>query len=59
MDRRYTITEAARTIGVRPETIKRWERAGKIPTAKRDWRNWRVYVEQDIQVLRDFYDSTR
>ena len=52
-----TITEVAELIGVVPRTILRWEEAGKINRAKRDWRGWRVYNEDDLEELRDFHDT--
>jgi len=50
----YTITDAAIKIGVDPKTIKRWEEAGKVPRAKRDYRGWRVYTSADIDKLLSF-----
>ncbi|MFC1753004.1 MerR family DNA-binding transcriptional regulator [Thermoproteota archaeon] len=56
---KITITEAARIIGVVPKTIIRWEQTGKIRKAKRDWRNWRVYVSDDVDIIREFYETLR
>jgi len=52
-----TITEAARDIGVVPKTIVRWEKAGKVGPAKRDWRGWRVYSKREVEELRKFRNS--
>ncbi len=54
---RMTITEIAKSIGVVPRTILRWEDSGKIKKAKRDWRGWRVYSEEDLGILQSFHDS--
>ena len=56
---RLTITEAARLVGVSPKTLLRWEKAGKTPKAKRDWRGWRVYEEDDVDQLQAFHDQLR
>ena len=53
---RLTITQAALEVGVSPKTLLRWEKAGKTPRPKRDWRGWRVYEEEDIAELRAFHD---
>ncbi|MBU1086956.1 MAG: helix-turn-helix domain-containing protein [Candidatus Omnitrophica bacterium] len=53
-DARMTITEAADMIGVTAKTIMRWEQAGKVQKAKRDWRGWRFYTEQDLENLKNF-----
>ena len=48
MDERLTITDIAKKVGVTPKTIIRWEKAGKIRKPKRDWKGWRIYLENDI-----------
>ena len=53
---RMTITEAAQRVGVSPKTLLRWEKAGKTPRPKRDWRGWRVYEEKDVTDLQEFHD---
>lgn len=57
MDERATITEVAQQIGVSVKTILRWEKAGKIRRARRDWRGWRVYAQADINQLKDFFET--
>ena len=54
VEARMTITEAADIIGVTPKTIMRWEQAGKVEKAKRDWRGWRFYTKDDLENLRNF-----
>ena len=54
---RLTITQAAEMIGVVSRTIMRWEDSGKVKRAKRDWRGWRVYTEEDLEELRKFHDN--
>ena len=53
-DERLTITEAADLIGVTAKTIMRWELAGKVEKAKRDWRGWRFYTQGDLENLKNF-----
>jgi len=56
---RMTITEVAKKIGVTTKTIMRWEKAGKIKKAKRDWKGWRFYQKVDlITMQRRLRDST-
>lgn len=54
---RMTITQIAKAIGVVPKTIIRWEDAGKIKKAKRDWRGWRAYTKEDLEELRKFHET--
>lgn len=58
MDGRLTITEIATTLGVTPRTIMRWEKAGKIKRPKRDWRGWRFYHKEDLEDIKQFYETS-
>jgi excisionase family DNA binding protein len=51
MKEMMTITEVAKTLGISPSTIKRWEETGKIKKAKRDQHGWRVYDQNDAEKL--------
>jgi DNA-binding transcriptional MerR regulator len=46
----YTITEAARMVGVMDQTLKYWEKSGEF-TSKRIG-NRRVYTDSDIKKLK-------
>lgn len=48
--RALTIGEAARAIGVSPDTLRRWERAGKLRTG-RDARNRRMVPQSEVARL--------
>jgi len=56
--KRLTITEVANAVGVTPRTIMRWEKAGKIKRSKRDWRGWRFYHEEDVEEIRQFFETS-
>ncbi len=52
-----TITEVAEIVGISPKTIVRWEKVGKVKKAKRDWRGWRVYDEEDLHGIKLFHET--
>jgi len=54
---KMTITEVAEKLGVVPKTILRWEKAGKVRRAKKDWRGWRVYTREELKELKEFYEA--
>ena len=60
MNGRLTITDIAKKVGVTPKTIVRWEKSGKIRKPKRDWKGWRIYLEEDLshiqQMVTAVYD---
>ena len=49
--REYSATEAAAALGISVETLRRWDRAGRIRT-KRDGANRRVVTAAEIARLR-------
>ena len=54
---RMTITDVAGRLRITPRTIVRWEKAGKVKRAKRDWRGWRTYDKEDFRKLKDFKET--
>ncbi len=54
--KRMTISEVANIVGVSCKTLTRLEKSGKTPKAKRDWRGWRVYDENDLLKIKNFFE---
>ncbi|MBI4355934.1 MAG: MerR family transcriptional regulator [Candidatus Omnitrophica bacterium] len=54
---RLSITEVARQLSVTTKTITRWEKAGKIKSAKRDYRGWRVYSPEEVQTIKSLVET--
>jgi molybdopterin-binding protein len=50
METHLTLGEAATAIGVSPDTLRRWDRAGKLTTF-RDERNRRMVSAEEVQRL--------
>ncbi len=57
LDGRISITEVAKHLGVTTKTITRWEKAGKVKKAKRDWRGWRVYSSEELEQMKSFVET--
>ncbi len=53
-----TLGEAARLLGVSQDTLRRWERAGKLHT-HRDERNRRLVAPEEVRRLRASPDRHR
>ena len=51
MQRTYTASEAARALGISLDTLRRWDRAGKI-RVRRDAANRRVVSASEVARLR-------
>jgi len=52
MGKVLTVLEAARELGCSERWLREAEKAGKLPRARRDLNNWRVYTQEDIEHLR-------
>ena len=47
-----SISEAARELGISADWLRRGEKGGSLPTAKRDRNGYRYYTTEDIERLR-------
>jgi len=45
----YKIKDLALRLDRSILTIKRWERQGLIPKARKDSRGWRIYTESEVR----------
>ncbi|MEW6542038.1 MAG: MerR family transcriptional regulator [Nitrospirota bacterium] len=50
--KRYKTIEVCKLFDVSRATLFRWEREGLISGPSRDWRNWRVYTDQNIREIK-------
>ncbi len=58
MTQLFTISQAARALGIERHSIYRWERLGLIPRARRLARNGlRRYTAEDIEAIRAWKDK--
>ena len=53
MGRILTVSEAARELGRSERWLRSAEAKGKIPKARRDLNDWRVYTEKDLKHIRE------
>ncbi|MEW6324063.1 MAG: MerR family DNA-binding transcriptional regulator [Nitrospirota bacterium] len=49
---RYKTQEICHRFDISKATLFRWERDGLISSIGRDWRNWRLYTEKNIQEIK-------
>jgi len=47
----YKIGDLALRLDRSILTIKRWEKQGLLPKARKDSRGWRVYTEDEVQAI--------
>ena len=59
MEEFFTLAEAAETLGKNKETLRRWDREGKLSAIREPMSNYRVYRKQEVLMLfSDFVSST-
>lgn len=51
MEKYLSISEAAKALGVNPETLRRWDKSGKFESMRHPINNYRVYSENQVQSL--------
>ena len=49
-----SLTEAAELIGKSKETLRRWDRKGKLPAKREPISNYRVYKKEQLNLFSDF-----
>lgn len=47
-----TVSQAARALGRSERWLREAEKSAKIPKARRDLNNWRVYTKDDLERLK-------
>ena len=47
-----TIKEAAEILSVRRDTLRRWDKAGKLKTKRHPMNNFRIYDPTEVEALR-------
>jgi excisionase family DNA binding protein len=45
------VKDAARLLGVSADTIRRWDRAGKLTAVRHPINNYRLYKLADLEVI--------
>ena len=51
MSEYLTLSEAAELIGKSKETLRRWDREGKLSAVREPMSNYRMYKQEQVQTL--------
>lgn len=55
----YSISEFANLIGKNTETLRRWDRAGKLQAVREPISNYRVYSEDQLKLFPGYAETNR
>jgi type I restriction-modification system DNA methylase subunit len=58
MQRTFTIKEASEMLGVTKETLRNWDKSGKLKSKRHPINNYRSYAAADVMKLREEATST-
>lgn len=53
----YSRKEVADLVGVSTQTIRLWEDAGAIPQSIRDDKDYRYWLEEDVEKIKEYSDK--
>lgn len=53
----YTLTEASELLGKNKETLRRWDKEGKLVAVREPQNNYRVYKKEDLLPFQDFFND--
>src|SRR5690554_2300380 len=58
MKKYLSLSETAELLGKSKETLRRWDREGKLPAAREPMSNYRVYPKSQIEdIFADFFHN--
>lgn len=55
----YTIAEASELLGKSKETLRRWDREGKLSAVREPMSNYRVYKKDQLDAFSDFFENEK
>ena len=59
MEKFISIAEAAELIGKSKETLRRWDREGKLSAVREPMSNYRVYQKEQFSLFSDFFPENK
>ena len=53
----YSAQQVCDRLNISKKTLFKWEKEGRFPRIKRDWRHWRIYTEADVLRIRKVIEA--
>ncbi len=57
MSKSYSLSEAAKLLGKSKETLRRWDRNGKLVALREPMSNYRIYKKEQLEVFAQFLNN--
>lgn len=58
-NKKYYAKDICAIFDISKATLFRWESEGLISGIKRDWRNWRIYSDENIKEIKKIIESRK
>lgn len=58
-NKRYTVHDIGRALGLSAQTIRNYENFGKLPRPKKDENKWRYYTDEDLNKIKAYFFDYR
>ena len=55
----YTLCEAAKLLGKSKETLRRWDRQGKLQATREPISNYRIYMKDQLQLFEHLVETEK
>jgi excisionase family DNA binding protein len=52
-----TVKEAADYLGVKPITLRRWDKKGKLKTRRHPMNNYRIYTRKEVEKIKKMIEG--
>ncbi|MBI5192559.1 MAG: MerR family transcriptional regulator [Nitrospirae bacterium] len=56
-NKKYNTQEVCEIFDISKATLFRWESEGQITNVMRDWRNWRIYSDENLAEIKNIIKS--
>lgn len=56
-NKKYNTQEVCEIFDISKATLFRWESEGQITNVMRDWRNWRIYSDDNLAEIKNIIKS--
>jgi len=56
-EKKYSAKAICDKFDVTKNTLFRWEKEGKISKAKKDWRGWRIFTDDNVNEIKNVIEE--
>ena len=58
-EKTYTTKKVAEIVGVHKNTLLNWIKSGKVQDVNKDWKDYRIWKDEDVERVKEYKSSYR